>query len=684
MAFKKISTKMLAILLPVIILAMVTLSLVGYLSSRIIIQNQIEVNMDSELKAQVNSIQLKLQKIETMASQIAKSVAKTYGTTELIQYEKMLDSMIFDSVLIFGSGIWFEPYVYDPREQYIGPYVYKDGEKAVTTYDYSNAEYDYFSYDWYKNAMTGSKEPVFSSLYYDETLKATMSSCTVPMFDDSDQFIGVVTVDIEMTSIQELINQIKIGEGGSALLLTDDGLYITNQDAAKVLKEKITDSANSSTAELGAKVLAGFNGTGSFTQDHKEYEVYYTSVDKLGWKLLLQMPKEEVDRPVNHLFLRLVLISIMAILLSALTIILLVRYITRGINRANQFAIQLSNGDFTTEEIKIKSQDELGQLGKALNKMMTENRSVIKSISGDSLQITQAGVALKETSGVLTANFENISRSINEISEFMMSSSATTEELNASVEEVNSSINILSQETNRSHEMALIIKERAQEVEKHSTRSFTEAAKLAAANEILIRQGMEDAKIVESIGTMAEVISQIADQVNLLSLNASIEAARAGEHGKGFAVVAKEIGSLASQTSAAISEIKLTNAKVLEAFQTMIQNSNQMLNFIKDRVTPDYGTFLKVAGQYGQDAKDIQSIVSKITEMSESIDKIIHEVSGAIQEIAVSSQNTALNSSAILANVDMVHELVNNLAQLIDKEDKIAANLNGLVTKFKL
>lgn len=195
---------------------------------------------------------------------------------------------------------------------------------------------------------------------------------------------------------------------------------------------------------------------------------------------------------------------------------------------------------------------------------------------------------------------------------------------------------------------------------------------------------MEDAKIVESIGTMAEVISQIADQVNLLSLNASIEAARAGEHGKGFAVVAKEIGSLASQTSSAISEIKQTNAKVLEAFQTRIQNSNQMLNFIKDRVTMDYETFLKVAGQYGQDAKDIQSIVSKITDMAESIDKIIHEVSGAIQDIAVSSQNTALNSSAILTNVDMVHELVNNLAHLIDKEDTIVSNLNGLVRKFKL
>lgn len=684
MVFKKISTKMLVILLSVIILSMVTLSLVGYWSSKNIIQNQISQNMDSELKAQINSIQLKLQKIETMASQIAKSVSKTYETTELSQYEKMLDGMIFDSDLILGSGIWFEPYAYDPKEKYVGPYIYKDGDKAVTTYDYSNADYDYFSYDWYKNAMTGSKDPVFSTLYYDETLQATMSSCTVPMFDEADKFIGAITVDIELTSIQDLINSIKIGDGGKAVLLTGDGFYITNEDASRVLKEKITDSQNKSMVSLGKKILGNEKGKGYFVQENNEYEVYYSSVEKLGWKLLIQMPEKEVDRPVNSLFITLVLISFFAILLSAVIIILLVKNITKGINRANRFAIQLSNGDFTTEEIKIKSRDELGQLGGALNKMMSENKAVIRSISADSLGIIQAGEELKKTSVLLTTNFEKIKHSINDINESMMNSSATTEEINASVEEVNSSINILSQETNQSHEMALVIKERAEEVEKQSTSSFEEATKLASSHEVMLRQGMEGAKIVESIGTMADVISQIAEQVNLLSLNASIEAARAGEHGKGFAVVAKEIGSLTSQTTSAISEIKQTNIKVLEAFQTMINNSNQMLAFITDRVTPDYETFLQVAGQYGQDAKDIQTIVEKITDMANSIDKIIREVSGAIQDIAVSSQNTSLNSSAILANVDMVYGLVNNLARLIDREEEISGDLDGLVKKFIL
>ncbi|ROR23970.1 methyl-accepting chemotaxis sensory transducer with Cache sensor [Mobilisporobacter senegalensis] len=684
MIFKKISTKMLVILLSVIILSMITLSFVSYWSSRAIIQNQISENMDSELNAQINSIQLKLQKIDTMASQIAKSVENTYSTTKLDQYEKMLESMIFDSDLVLGSGIWFEPYVYDSNEKYVGPYVYKEGDKAVTTYDYSNAEYDYFSYDWYKNAMTDSREPVFSTLYYDETLKATMSSCTAPMYDANDKFIGVITIDTEITLIQDLINNIKVGDKGRATLLTKDGFYITNEDSAKVLAEKITDSGNKSIAALGSEILNNDKGEGHFTEGNQEYEVYYSSVEDLGWKVLIQIPKEEVDRPVNNLFVRLMIISGIALLLSAAVIILLVRNLTKGINKANQFALNLSNGDFTTAEINIKSKDELGQLGNSLNKMLEENRTVIKSISADSKKIIQSGEELTETSEQLTTNFAKIKTAINGINESMMSSSATTEELNASVEEVNSSINILSQETNKSYEMALGIKERAEEVEKISEISFKEATNLAASNEVLLRKSMEDAKIVESIDTMAEVISQIAEQVNLLSLNASIEAARAGEHGKGFAVVAKEIGSLAFQTTSAIQEIKQTNTKVLEAFQNITNNSNQLLFFIKDRVTPDYKNFVRVANQYGQDAKDIQSTVSKIADMTNSIDKIIGEVSGAIQDIAISSQNTALNSGEILNNVDVVYGLANNIAQLIDKEKEISDDLDGMVKKFNI
>ena len=94
---------------------------------------------------------------------------------------------------------------------------------------------------------------------------------------------------------------------------------------------------------------------------------------------------------------------------------------------------------------------------------------------------------------------------------------------------------------------------------------------------------------------MANVISEIADQINLLSLNASIEAARAGEAGKGFAVVASEIGSLATSTAEAVGQIQNTISQVQNAFDSLTKDAQNMLGFVVNDVTPDYSNFVEVA-----------------------------------------------------------------------------------------
>jgi methyl-accepting chemotaxis protein len=640
--------------------------------------------MNAELKAIMNEIQIKMQKTSTIAEQLAKSVEVSYNNAELSQLEEILSKVIYDSDLVIGGGIWFEPFVYDKSEKYVGPYVYKDGEKAVVTYEYSNAEYDYFNYDWYKNVKSGTKNAIFSPLYYDETMDTTMTSCSVPIYDRNGTFIGVVTLDTNITAIQELINHFKVGEEGSAFLLTSDGLFIANDEERNIMKNNIVEDKNQSLAKVGKKILSNEEGVGTYTLDKVKYNVYYNTVNDLLWKIVLKMPQSEINRPVNTLLIILLSISVIAIIAAIIAIITQVRYVTKNINKVTEFAIRLSKGDFTTSLLEIISQDEIGKMAEVLNRMLTQNKIIIKTIAGDSEKVTTVSKDLEKTTNQLSNNFDVIENAMRTINEDMMSSSAAAEEVNASSEEVNASISFLVEETNKSYEMATDIKERANAIEEKSKNSFEEAIQLAGINEANLTKSMEGAKIVDSISAMADSISQIAGQVNLLSLNASIEAARAGEHGKGFAVVASEIGNLAEQTSMTVTQIKQTISQIQDAYNNLIINSQYLLTFVKDKVTPDYQMFVDVAKQYGDDAVNIEKTATKIANMTKNIEKVIAEVGDAIENIADASQNTAQSSGTILSNLDELGGIVETIANAVSDEKEVTDSLETMVNKFKI
>ncbi|SHO45817.1 methyl-accepting chemotaxis protein [Anaerocolumna xylanovorans] len=683
MGFKKITSQLLTVLLTVILASMLSLSFISYSQSENIIKGQIQTMMNSELDKQRNLIETKLLRISSMAVDLGSSVEATYASTALNQYEELLSAMVKEDSLILGSGIWFEPYVYDKNEKYMGPYVYKDGDKTAVTYEYSNAEYDYFSYDWYKNAKNGT-DPVFSELYYDDTLKLTMMSCTAPMYTLDKKFTGVVTVDMQVSDIQDLTNKIKLGDTGSVFLLNKDGLFITGTDADGILKENIVDSKNSSLKKLGTEIIKNEQGEGSYTESGKKYLTYYRTIPGVGWHIVAKVPEAETKMPLKDLSQKLIISLLVSVIITGLLIILQVNAITRKIKKANNFTMSLAKGDFTLEPIPIKGRNELSQLEVSLNKMLTDNKAVIQSIAGGASGISNAGESLEVVVHKLTEQFQSINTSIRDINEVMMSSSASTEEVNASVEEVHSSIDVLTQETETGKDLAENIHRKAQEAERKSEISYEKAQELIQANEKKLLISLENAKIVESIGTMAGQIAEIAEQVNLLSLNASIEAARAGEHGKGFAVVAKEIGTLASMTTHTVEDIKNTIDRVTGAYKNLMDNSSEMLEFMKVNVAGDYREFVDTAKEYDLEASAISKNIETISRMTEGIDRISSEVTKAISEIAQGAQITAESSSAILGNIDGLSEVVKEVASLIEKENEISGNLNHMVANFKI
>lgn len=681
---KSIKTKMLITILPIIILCMLFLTINSSYASRSSILTQTEELMSAKLDGEITSISREIREVEMMAGIISTTVSNTYQSTELQEYEKLLGEIIYSNALAMGSGIWFEPYAYDKKEKYVGPYIYKDGEQPAVTYEYSNAEYNYFGYEWYQNAVKSQGNPIFTVPYYDETLDVTMSSCTVPIKKANGDFIGAVSVDIELTTIQNLISDIQVGEKGKAFLLSADGTYLSCSDSSKIMKQKIQEEENSSLAQLGNEALQQGEGSGSYTGGNETYRVYYKRLPGLNWILAIEIPESELNAPVRSLIAQMAVISVVAIVLCFAVVLYMVGNVSKNLKKVNLFAGILAKGDLTVDELKIKGKDELKQMSESLNDMFANNKFIIKHIADSSETLNESGGNLTQAAKELSMQFKNIAEVLNAVNEDMMSSSASTEEVNASVEEVNSSANVLLEETEKSNELAAEIEKRAAEVKQISRTSYEKATDLTKVYESELEQSVENAKIVESVSVLADVISQIADQINLLSLNASIEAARAGEQGRGFAVVAGEIGKLAGETASAVNEIKETTEKIEDAFKLLINTANGLLQFITKTVSPDYEAFVHTARQYESDAETIKVFSEKISDMSKAIEHTINEVSQAVQSIAYSTQNTSDNSGKIIESIGAMEKTVNEVADMSEEQKEMSEQLYDMVNKFKL
>ncbi len=684
MGFRKISTKLMAMLLPLVVIAMVTQMAISAANSSKIIEEQIANRMNAELTAQSNKITECVKTVTTMCGVIAKDVQSNYNKTVITDYEKILANTIKDEDMVLGSGLWFEPYVYDKGSEYMGPYIYKDGAQIVTTWDYSNSDYDYFNEEYYLNAKNSNTVKV-TDPYYDPTSGIVMASSSAPMFNGAGEFIGCVTVDMQLDDIQSMVSNVKIGEAGTAMLLSSEGviLYSPDEPEAAANGLNLAEDSNKSLAAAANVIMSKESGITTYTKSNGVYNVYFTTIPDLGWKLLIQIPQSQLNAPVKALTTKLMLVTLICMIIVAIVILLSVTSIAKSLNRVKMFAVSLAGGDFSIDEIPVTSKDEVGQMSASLNSMYEGNKEIILGISEKAKNLDVSSKDLNNSAEQLSEQFETIEQYMFEVNEAMMSASAATEQVNASTQEVNNSVNKMAEETGKSSKMADEIRDRARNIEKDSKASYDNAITLSEKFDKELRISIENAKVVSTIGTMASTISEIASQINLLSLNASIEAARAGEQGRGFAVVASEIGKLAGETSEAVETIQTTVGDVENAFNGLLNDSKTFLKFLQDTVTPDYQHFVDFAKQYGEDADHIADLSGRMSEMSESLERVINEVGSAIQNIAESSQTTADNSSHIMDAVTTVAGVVDGVSAMSKQQQNIADELNEVVDQYK-
>lgn len=374
---------------------------------------------------------------------------------------------------------------------------------------------------------------------------------------------------------------------------------------------------------------------------------------------------------------------ILAIIFSIVCSFLIIKEIRGYLKKIGLLSNRMAEYNLS-EEINIERKNEFGTIANSLNKAQDNIKELLKVLIESTEDMSAGSEELYATVEEMTSQLEEISASANNINSTVQETSATAEELYASISEVSSRTIVLEKKANEGRGNAEKISKKAYDT-KVSTKALldnNEKVFLSVKEEII--EAMNKAKVVDEIMVMANTINEIAEQTNLLALNAAIEAARAGEQGKGFAVVADEVRTLAEQSSEAVKDVQTTIKDVREAFNKIAGSSNKLLTFISEDVSKEGYKLLELGNDYEEDGIFMNKMSSDIASMSTEINETTKDINSAVEEVAGMAQNSAENVSSIKDYISEATEAMEQVAVTAQTQAESAQKLTELVAKFNI
>ena len=377
------------------------------------------------------------------------------------------------------------------------------------------------------------------------------------------------------------------------------------------------------------------------------------------------------------------LVAIAAV--TVVLIILVVVNLVKGLKRSVDCLTAISDGDLSVQmaEKDIKRGDEVGDMARASQKLIDNLSSIIRDIHDCATKTDAFAGHFKQSFATIDDSIVNVNTAVNEIATGATSLATETQTVTEEMVSMGTAVGKTSEIANELYADAEEMKIQNQK----ATDTLNELIAVnketsAAMNRVQAQTNLTNESAVQ-IQTAIDIISDIATQTNLLSLNASIEAARAGEHGKGFAVVAEEVRKLADQSQSAVSEVTLS-------IQALLDNSNTSVEIMD--------TVLTEVGKQSQKMEDTQEVFAKLKANIEhvvtAVDQISREVVvvdegkdkvlGNLESLSAISEENAASTEETSATMVEVSEIVDKCNGEVDELVELAENLTENVAKFNL
>ena len=380
----------------------------------------------------------------------------------------------------------------------------------------------------------------------------------------------------------------------------------------------------------------------------------------------------------------LIAVCIVMLAVVAVLVFMIAQDITKSLKKVVAEIEVIAGGNFARkmQTNMMKRKDDFGQLAGTLETMR-------ESVCGLLAQVKKEAANIDNVVESMDTNISNLNGEIEDVSATTEQLAASTEETAASAEQINS---MTQQIDGAAKEIAVRAQDgatEAEEIHKRATQTKeTTVENRKKVQEMLgeirerLEKALEDAKVVEQIGVLADSILAITGQTNLLALNASIEAARAGEAGKGFAVVAEEIRVLAEQSKAAVSHIQDVTNNVMDAVNNLAEGTQKLLGFVGTDVVDSFATFSGMADSYSNDAGQIDGLVTDFSASSEELLASISGVMEAINEVSKAATEGASGTTDIADKTGIIVERANEIKEKAEATRIAADKLQQNVEHF--
>lgn len=372
--------------------------------------------------------------------------------------------------------------------------------------------------------------------------------------------------------------------------------------------------------------------------------------------------------------------GIIVVLLLIMIIISIIRPLKKCISSIGV----MEQGDFSQAmgTALLKRRDDFGKLAASLESMRNEMSGLIGEVKSQATEITRMVQEIDDNIQALDEEIENVSATTEELAAGMEETAASSEEINAMSHEIESAAKSIATRSQDGATEADDIRDRAVGIKKTTTENDERTKAIHAEINEGLTKALEDIKVVDQIGVLAESIMEITGQTNLLALNASIEAARAGEAGKGFAVVADEIRVPAEQSKAAVVHIQDVTKNVVESVTNLADGAKKLLEFVGTDVVDSFAGFSDMADSYSNDAGKIDGLVTDFSASSEQLLASINGVMDAIGEVSKAATEGATGTNDIAEKTGVVVEKAAEIKEKAEAAHHAADKLQQNVEHF--